>query len=97
MPFSIGVPQVTSCVSTCLVHRLNPCAGSQFSAAFKDSLLYLLYDSYLDVECLITLFNNTCSEISDSVGPLRSKHPWLKDTTRFLRGTCRITEKMEKG
>ena len=59
-------------------------------------------DGDLSAEELLTLFDWTCSEILDSVAPLRSKRmkplsePWLNDFTRSLRSACRQAERRWK-
>ncbi len=54
------------------------------------------------MEEFTVLFDCICTEILDSVAPLRKKHPkgvsepWLNDTTRSLRRACRVAERKWK-
>ncbi len=56
----------------------------------------------LSVEEFTVLFDCICTEILDSVAPLRKKHPkvvsepWLNDTTRSLRRAYRVAERKWK-
>lgn len=76
---------------------------AHFSASFKDSVLYNLDGGDVtDADVLITLFNSTCTNILDSVAPLRMKRtkalsePWLNDTTRAIRCACQQAERRWK-
>jgi len=53
-------------VSARSVHAINPLTASQFSAAFKESVLYNLEDCNLNVEELTNLFTSICIDILDS-------------------------------
>lgn len=103
--FILVVPN--SEISTCAsaqpsVRAINPLTASQFSSVFKNSLLYNLDDCNLSVEEFTVLFNSTCTEILDSLAPLRKKRPkvrtepWLNDITRSLRRACRVAERKWK-
>ena len=46
------------------------------------------------IDDLVSLFNSSCSNILDTIAPLKRRHPkpksqpWLDDTTRSLRQAC---------
>ncbi len=102
--FTVVVPnsEISTCASSRSFRAINPLTASQFSSVFKDSLLYNLDDCDLSVEEFTVLFDCICTEILDSVAPLRKKHPkvvsepWLNDTTRSLRRACRVAERKWK-
>lgn len=81
----------------------HPLTTSQFSIAFKNSMLYTL-DGCCDLsaEELITLFDSICTDILDFVAPFRTKRskllsdPWLNDTSRALRRACTRAERKWK-
>ncbi len=102
--FTVVVPnsEISTCAASRSFRAINPLTASQFSSVFKDSLLYNLDDCDLSVEEFTVLFDCICTEILDSVAPLRKKHPkvvsepWLNDTTRSLRRACRVAERKWK-
>uniref|UniRef100_G3PBI9 Uncharacterized protein n=1 Tax=Gasterosteus aculeatus TaxID=69293 RepID=G3PBI9_GASAC len=57
---------------------------------------------FLNVEELVSIFDATCTEILNSVAPLREKRrkpqkePWLNVNTRSLRRACRTAERKWK-
>ncbi len=57
---------------------------------------------HLDVNEHLSIFNNNCSNILNTIAPLKMKKhkhnpiPWHNDTTRSLRQTCRRVERQWK-
>ncbi len=73
LPVLFTVVAPNSEISTCASARSVPFNSSQFSSVFKDLLLYNLDDCDLSVEEFTVLFDCICTEILDSVAPLRKK------------------------
>ncbi|KAI2646105.1 RNA-directed DNA polymerase from mobile element jockey [Labeo rohita] len=101
--FTAVVPNsgISTCDSARSVRAINPLTASQFSSAFKNSLLYNCDDCDLSVEEFTVLFDSTCTEILDSVAPLKKKRPkesepWLNETTHSLRRASRVAERKWK-
>ncbi|KAI2645456.1 RNA-directed DNA polymerase from mobile element jockey [Labeo rohita] len=101
--FTAVVPNsgISTCASARSVRAINPLTASQFSGAFKNSLLYNRDGCDLSVEEFTVLFDYT-TEILDSVAPLKKNRPkvqsepWLNETTHSLRRASRVAERKWK-
>ena len=101
--FTTTIPCATAktCVATRRLRTLNPQTASKFSILFGQSELVGSWNVIcaLSVEDLLDTYNSTCMDILDSVAPFRVKRikalvePWLNDSTRALRRSCRRAER----
>lgn len=86
----VSCPVVLTCGPAHRRRAINPLTASQFSAALKDTVLYVVDDGDLSVEDFTVLFDCNCTEILDSIALLKSKRTkalselWLNDYKRFL-------------
>ncbi|XP_056586108.1 uncharacterized protein LOC130407337 isoform X1 [Triplophysa dalaica] len=102
--FTVVVPNpgFSTRASTRSVRAINPSTAAQFSSTYKVLFLNNLDDCGVGLEEFMVLFDCICTEILDSVAPLRKKRskvlsePWLNDTTRSLRRACRVAERKWK-
>ena len=90
----------TRAVSKRLSRAINPSTAGHFSTVFGASPIHSLdISTDLSAEDILSLFTSTCTEILDSVAPLKSTRtksqstPWLNETTRQLRRACRRAER----
>uniref|UniRef100_A0A8C5I3C7 Reverse transcriptase domain-containing protein n=1 Tax=Gouania willdenowi TaxID=441366 RepID=A0A8C5I3C7_GOUWI len=90
---------------SCVRHGrvIKPDTAAAFSPLFTASFLdHLNSAASMDTEQLMNSFTSTCSEVLDSVAPLRAicpkpkQEPWLNDTTRTARRECRRAERRWK-
>lgn len=100
--FTVSLPgsQSKSCFPMSQRRIINSSTASLFAAAFDTSpVVSRDISSFKDIEELVALFDSTCTEILDSVAPLKSKksnlngEPWQNDITRALRRECRCAER----
>ncbi|XP_041802630.1 uncharacterized protein LOC121613344 [Chelmon rostratus] len=94
---------VAACPPSCHRRVISTSTHAQFSALFKDSVLSSADGSRsVCAEELTTLFNSTCSNILNSIAPLRISRPkahhepWITDSVRALRRSCRCAERRWK-
>lgn len=102
--FSISVPAPS--LSAAPLRRLrvfNSGTPQLFCAIFKDSFLYSLDDvNDRSVDECIAMFDSLCTKILDLIAPMTlkrikpQKEPWLNESTRALRRTCRQAERKWK-
>ena len=85
------------------LRAINSATATQFSIVFNASVPYTLDDCCnLSADELATLFNSACTDTLDIVAPFRTKRtkalsePWLNESTRPLRRTCRWAERKWK-
>ena len=86
-----------------LKRSINPSTAPQFSHMFNDPTIATLADnSSLSVDALSSNFNTICTFILDTIAPFRPQRtkalsePWINDTTRTLRQSCRRAERAWK-
>uniref|UniRef100_A0A3B5PWL6 Reverse transcriptase domain-containing protein n=3 Tax=Xiphophorus maculatus TaxID=8083 RepID=A0A3B5PWL6_XIPMA len=101
--FSIKIspPVVTSNVKPLLCRTINSDTALQLNAILAPTTFPT---DNLDIEALVTNFNNICSNALNTVAPLKIKsttrkkvlEPWLNETTRALRRECRRAERRWK-
>ena len=86
-----------------LTRAINPLTAPQFSCMFTNSMPIVMDENHtLTADTLLSNFNLTCTQILDTIAPLRKKRtkalsePWLNDTTKDLRRACRRAERLWK-
>ncbi len=90
--------------STFLARPLNSSTATHLKDLFLASAAgsIILASQGLDVEDMVINFNGSCTELSNTVAPLkvkktkRNKMPWLNEDVRALRKECRRAERKWK-
>jgi len=103
--FNVNLPNPLSVAKTPgrFSRFINSLTASHFSECFLSndvaSLISTVNELPGSIDDLVSLFNTSCSNILDSIAPLKLRHPkpksqpWLDDTTRSLRQACRRAER----
>lgn len=102
--FSLLIPRTTSIQQppSRLIHVFSDFSSTQFTASYSDLCAIQDMDScssYQDADDHLDSFYSSCTAILNVVAPLKlKKHkhnskPWLNETTRLLRQTCRRAER----
>lgn len=91
---------VTSMYSARQSRLITSATREAFRSAFSEGLLQSdVLNTDSSAEELLRSFNSTCVQALDQVAPLKThlhkpkSEPWLNDTTRTLRRTCRRFER----